>query len=379
MTRHHRARPILMTTDPIGGVWSYSLDLCRELGHCGVDVALASMGRRLTAHERARVRTLPRVELFESAFKLEWMADPWRDVAAAGEWLRGLAARLEPSVIHLNQFSHGALAWNAPCLVVGHSCVCSWFEAVKGSPPGGDWRNYKLMVARGLCGADAVTAPSGWLLAQLKNIYGDFAAAAPVYNGRDPARFAPAAKENFILAAGRLWDEAKNIATLNALAPRLRWPIYAAGDSASPDGELSLLEHLRLLGRVSDTILGGWMSRAAIFVLPARYEPFGLAAMEAGLSGCALVLGDIPSLREIWGDAALFVAPDDPDEIGAALAALIADVALRRRLARHARRRAKQFTPRRMARAYLALYRSMLGGAATNAETRLELSPWSAA
>ncbi len=32
--------------------------------------------------------------------------------------------------------------------------------------------------------------------------------------------------------------------------------------------------------------------------LPARYEPFGLSVLEAALSGCALVLGDIPSLRE---------------------------------------------------------------------------------
>ena len=55
------------------------------------------------------------------------------------------------------------------------------------------------------------------------------------------------------------------------------------------------------------------MGRAAIYALPARYEPFGLSILEAALSGCALVIGDIPSLREIWADAALFVPSDGHD------------------------------------------------------------------
>ena len=63
--------------------------------------------------------------------------------------------------------------------------------------------------------------------------------------------------------------------------------------------------------------IADWYARASIYALPARYEPFGLSALEAALSGCALVLGDIPSLREVWGDAALFVAPDDTDALAA--------------------------------------------------------------
>ena len=54
-----------------------------------------------------------------------------------------------------------------------------------------------------------------------------------------------------------------------------------------------------------------WLRRATIFALPARYEPFGLSALEAGLAGCALVLGDIP-MREVWHDAAMFVPPEQP-------------------------------------------------------------------
>ncbi len=69
------------------------------------------------------------------------------------------------------------------------------------------------------------------------------------------------------------------------------------------------------------------MGEAAIFAHPARYEPFGLAVLEAAMAGCALVLGDIPTLRELWDGAAVFVAPGRPDRLGEALAALAADEA----------------------------------------------------
>jgi glycosyltransferase involved in cell wall biosynthesis len=352
------ARPILMTVDPIGGVWTYALDLCRELGDC--DIVLASMGKRLIAAERAQLKTLPHVDLCESDFKLEWMTDPWRDVEAAGEWLNALAATIRPSLVHLNQFSHGALDWNVPCLVVGHSCVYSWFQAVERRQPGDDWKKYKEKVSCGLRAADRVTAPSQWMLSALKEHYGRFAAAAPIYNGADGRRFFPGRKEHFILTAGRLWDRAKNIAILDAVAAKLAWPIYAAGAISGPDGTRADLKNLRLLGPLDAAALSCWLGRAEIFVLPALYEPFGLAALEAALAGCALVLGDIPSLREIWQDAALFVQPRDREAIAAALAALVSDKTLCGRLAGQARRRALEFTPRRTASAYLGLYRDML-------------------
>jgi glycosyltransferase involved in cell wall biosynthesis len=104
-----------------------------------------------------------------------------------------------------------------------------------------------------------------------------------------------------------------------------------------------------------------WLRRAAMFALPARYEPFGLSALEAGLAGCALVLGDIPSLREVWHDAAIFVPPDQPEALEATLLDLIADAPRRWSLAYTARVRAQQFTPERMAQGYMTLYRQLMG------------------
>ena len=82
------------------------------------------------------------------------------------------------------------------------------------------------------------------------------------------------------------------------------------------------------------------LGSAAIFAAPARYEPFGLAILEAAAAGCALVLGDISSLRENWGGAALFVDPEDPPALQRRHHALIADPEERTRLAAAARDRA---------------------------------------
>ena len=107
--------------------------------------------------------------------------------------------------------------------------------------------------------------------------------------------------------------------------------------------------------------LPGITRRAAIYALPARYEPFGLSVLEAALSGCALVLGDIPSLRESWADVALFVDPEDSLALSATINHLIEDAYLRKRLGVAARLRAQSFTQERMAEEYLSAYRAVAG------------------
>ncbi|HEX8375042.1 MAG TPA: glycosyltransferase, partial [Geminicoccaceae bacterium] len=94
---------------------------------------------------------------------------------------------------------------------------------------------------------------------------------------------------------------------------------------------------------------------------PARYEPFGLAVLEAAASGCALVLGDILSLRELWGGAARFVSRNEPDALRRALLDLIGNEAARERLGAAARERARAFTRDRMVEGYLEVYAGLLG------------------
>jgi glycogen(starch) synthase len=353
-------RRVLMTADTVGGVWTYALELCQALAADGVQVELATLGAALSAAQWADARAVPGLSIHESHYQLEWMEDPWEDVRASGEWLLGLEARLAPDIIHLNGYCHGALSWRAPVLMVAHSCVLSWWEAVKAAPAPGRYTRYHQEVARGLRAAAQVVAPTVAMLAAAERHYGPFRSTRVIPNARRAESFLPGPKEPFVLAAGRLWDEAKNLAALEAVAARLPFPVRVAGETRHPGGGPDArARQVQSLGRLTPEALAGWMARAAVYALPARYEPFGLSVLEAALAGCALVLGDIPSLREVWGDAALFVHPDDGDGLAGALQGLMAKPAERERLAARAHARALTFTPRRMAEAYLELYATL--------------------
>jgi glycosyltransferase involved in cell wall biosynthesis len=119
-----------------------------------------------------------------------------------------------------------------------------------------------------------------------------------------------------------------------------------------------------LLGRLGLDEMQDWYGHASIYVLPARYEPFGLSALEAASAGCVLVLGNIPSLREVWGDAALFVSPDDEEELARTLLALISDHELRAEYAARALARSQFYTPERMVDGYVRLYGDVLNSRA---------------
>jgi glycosyltransferase involved in cell wall biosynthesis len=350
---------ILMTADTIGGVWTYALELIRALEPCGIEFALATMGAPLSRAQRSEARTIRNLTIYPSRFKLEWMEEPWREVAKAGEWLLRLEAKTQPDLIHLNGFSHGALPWSRPVLIVGHSCVLSWWKGVRGAEAPAKWDRYHGEVSSGLRAADWVIAPTRAMMAALQRYYGPLLKASVVPNGRNPFSFAPGRKEPFILTAGRLWDEAKNVTLLEAVAGRLPWPIYVAGETKHPDGMEIRYKKMRSLGRLAPAELSDRLAHATIYALPARYEPFGLSVLEAGLSGCALVLGDIPSLRELWDGAALFVPPDDPEALYEALHRLIPVSPFREEQASAARARALTLTAKRMAEGYLHVYRAL--------------------
>jgi glycogen synthase len=371
-TEAGRPSRVLMTADTVGGVWDYALQLAGGLAPYGVAVTLATMGRRLTADQWEAAAAVPALELFESGFRLEWMDDPWNDVAAAGEWLLELADRIDPDLVHLNGYVHGALPWDRPTLVAAHSCVCSWWSAVHRVEAPAAYDRYRRAVAAGLEAASAVVAPSRAMLRALSAHYGPIEGLV-VPNGRDGADFADGPKQALVFSAGRLWDEAKNLSLLAAVAGDVPWSVTAAGDICHPDGRPWRAGAVRCLGRLSAPEVREWMARASIYALPARYEPFGLSILEAALSHCALVLGDIPSLREGWDGAAVFVAPNDPDALLAALRDLIDDEPRRAELQRRAWARAQEFTVDRMALGYLRVYETLLPP--PDAPSRYEAAP----
>ena len=349
---------ILMTADTVGGVWTYAIELMRALPR--IEFALATMGVQITAEQRAEASQLGNVQLFPSTCALEWMDDPWNDVDRAADWLLEIAREFNPDLVHLNGYAHANLRWPAPVLVVAHSCVLSWWAAVRNGEVPYGYAEYARRVREGLQAADIVVAPTAAMLRSLGENYAWHGDGRVVWNARDPQLFVPAQKQNVIFSAGRLWDEAKNLAALEAAAPNVRWPIEVAGDAAHPNGVELQFTNVRALGKLPQHELVERLATSAIYALPARYEPFGLSVLEAALSGCALVLGDIPTLREVWGDAALFVPPSDHAALAATLNSLIDNVGLRKEFAQRARACAGEFSPARMAAAYLSAYRECL-------------------
>lgn len=356
---------LMMTADAVGGIWTYALELATALGQSGVTTLLATMG---PAPSPAQYRAAARVaglELVHQPYRLEWMPECEADLGQAGAWLLDLAGRFRPDIVQINGYAAAALPWQRPVVVVCHSCVRSWWRAVHGREAPLEWHAYGRRVAQGLAAADVVIAPSRAFLATMQTLYGPLPAAAVIHNSRSPGIFRPAArKESLIVTAGRLWDQAKNIAMVERVAPRLPWPVCVAGpariaevDDGAARGECSpATGAMRCLGVLDEMAMAEWLGRAAIFVLPARYEPFGLAVLEAAMSGCALVLGDIAPLRELWHGASLFVDPNDADGLEAALRRLVDDGAMRSALGAAAAARARQFSVTDMTEKYRAVY-----------------------
>jgi glycosyltransferase involved in cell wall biosynthesis len=369
--RDYVPKRLLMTTDLTGGTWTYSMELCRGLGNHGVQVLLAAMGGTLSREQWEEVSKLPNVGVVCGQFKVEWMEDCWEDVAKAGKWLLGLERKFGPDVIHLNSFTHGSLPWNAPCLVAAHSCVASAWMAVNRTPLPSHWQRYATAVRRGLRDASVVVAPTQSMLDSLETLYASLPVTKVIPMGRDPVEFTTGPKEDFVLATGRIDDESKNIVTVMTAASGMSWPVVVAGECASPESLRPVIKNTRLLGRLGREEMAGLYARASIFVCPAHYEPAGLPVLEAALSGCALVLGDIPSMRELWNGVALFVSPNDQDALKYAVNSLIAHPTRRQQLGKKARDRASRMTAQRMVAAHLGTYGELMMQTALGVEQRV--------
>lgn len=353
---------ILMTAEPGGGSWNFALDLAAGLGEQGVEVVLATLGTRPLPAQRREARAIETLALVESDLHIPWTPEALGDVDAAGAWLMELARQYQVDVVHCNHLTHAALPWDVPVLVVGHQCVLTRWEAVHGVPTPPEWEGYREQVGSGLRAANAVIAPSDAMRQSMQQHYGPLVDVAVIRNARRPVLQSSVRKEPFVFSLGRVFDSGKNLAVLGQVASVVEWPIRIAGATRDPDGNVVDVPGVSLLGELSSRAVAAWLRRAAIFTLPARYEPFGLSALDAARAGCALVLGDIPSLRESWDGAALFVPPDDPEAIAGAITRLIASPEERASFSRLARQRAGRFSYETFVREYLLAYRVLRGG-----------------
>ncbi len=302
---------VLMTTDAVGGVWRYTLDLAAGFAERGVPTLLAVLGPEPSQSQRAEAAAA-RLRLVQTGLPLDWTAEGPADLAHATAGLIRLAAEAGAASVHLHAPAlvgqgqeHGP--WPAPVVAVAHSCVATWWQAVRGGPMPPDFRWRTAAAAEGLRRAAAVIAPSAAHAAALQQAYGPVPVRV-VHNGAPFRQRENKQRPRAILTAGRLWDEGKGVAALDRVAPHVGAPVRAAGPINGPNGEAISLPNLDLLGTLDLAGMAGAFARASVFCSMARYEPFGLAVLEAARAGMRLVLSDIPSFRELWDGAATLVA-----------------------------------------------------------------------
>ncbi len=347
---------ILMTTDAVGGVWTYSATLARALCARGYRITLVTLGPKPKPEQLASVAGVRGLDIEVTDLALEWMDPRGGDMRRARNVLRRIAARVRPDLVHLNGFREALYQFDAPVVLMAHSCVGSWWDACRAVDPIEEkWRPYLRHVADALDAADVWIAATRAYADWIERFYTPRQQGEVIHNGAPPIP-PPSGTENIILAAGRLWDEAKNLTALADIALDLPWPVRVAGSNQADNGGSVWFGTIEQLGILPRARLLDEMRHAAIFVSPALYEPFGLGILEAASSGCALVLGNIATLRELWDGAALFAAPRDGKALTQAIRTLCYDSELRSQLQLIARERAARYSLDRMVTRYFALY-----------------------
>ncbi|HEV2576121.1 MAG TPA: glycosyltransferase family 4 protein [Acidobacteriaceae bacterium] len=357
---------ILLTTDTIGGVWTFTKELTTELLNRGHAVALVSFGRQPSHEQQAwcaglHLRHGDDFQFTASNAPLEWMEKNEFVFTQGAGVLSHVARHFRPDLLHSNQFCFGAMSLDIPKLITAHSDVLSWADACR--PRGLEnsrWlRQYRSLVTHGLHACEAVTTPTQWMANALARHYDGLPGCYVVSNGRNLS--APQGQMRTVQAVtvGRLWDVAKNVGMLRDVNSPI--PIYVAGErhhgkAVAP----KQLGHSILLGSLSDPALVSLLTRSSIYIATSIYEPFGLAPLEAALCGCAVVANDIPSLREVWGDAALYFS--GARSLSAVLHQLNRNPGELAMLRQQAFLRASELTAERMTNGYEQMYRALLAG-----------------
>lgn len=363
---------VLVTTDTLSGVWTYTQELVTGLVNRGVRVTLVSFGDIPLPHQTSWMSALQGLEYHPTAFRLDWMQQGELDFTESAAYLTTLVKDTEPDLLHLNQLCYGGLPVETPRVVVAHGDYISWWREVHGSEPKEsrwlDW--YRDVITQGLLRATVLVAPSVWMLDTIRACYARPERDAVIYNGRNPIYFNPyVSKDDSVLAIGRLWDAGKQVSLLTQHTHPL--PVCIVGSDVTVAGsEIPIRADVRvateqvsvaLRGPQTEAQLRMLYSRASIYAATSRYEPFGMTALEAAFSRCAIIANDIPSFREIWGDAAIYFQTNDAASLADIIRRLHEQRDLCRGYAARAYQRAREcFTAKRMVDEYVRLYQGVL-------------------
>jgi glycosyltransferase involved in cell wall biosynthesis len=236
-------------------------------------------------------------------------------------------------------------------------------------------RQLRRGLRRAIAEAATVTAPSEYVLGDLRRHYGlEQSGGSIVRNGVDPlpvdASSAPPAGR-YLLGVGRLGRMKGFDLLIEAFAEADLDPaitLVIGGDGPEVDrlkalaAGLGVVHRVTLLGALTPVEVARWMSGAIAVVVPSRAESFGIVALEAWRAGAALVMTNRGGAVEFVhdGDDALLVDPLDGRALAASLRRVVDDDALRARLAAAGRARVGEFGWPAVARAYAGLFDGLL-------------------
>jgi glycosyltransferase involved in cell wall biosynthesis len=274
-------------------------------------------------------------------------AQTWEQVA-----LPVMARRADPPLV-LSPANLAPLAWPRNVLVMHDAAVLREPHAY--SPAYVLWhRRFGLAAARR---ALAVITVSEFSRGELVSLAGLDPARVHVVPGGVSERFHPGVdhervttklglRRPYVLTIATA-DRRKNLASLAVAAQRLAGEgidLVWAGDDRPYFSASEAIPGLRSLGYVDDTDLPGLYAGARAFVLPSRYEGFGLPCLEAMACGIPVVAADRAALPETCGDAALFVDPDDPAAVADGLQQAVSHADVRSRLSEAGLRRSAELS-----------------------------------
>jgi glycogen(starch) synthase len=245
-------RHVLMTTDAVGGVWTYALDLAEGFAEHGVRVTLAVLGPAPDACAARSGRSRPGTDLVETDLDLDWTAPTPGDLASAAEGLRMPGARQRRRSRPPQQPRPGGGPGLRPPGRQRRPLLPG--DLVGRRPPDRNARGLPLAHPAPLAGPAGVRrgyrAQRGLRRRHRADLRNPPPLRRPQRSERAPATFIRP-KQRAACTAGRLWDDGKNIAVLDAAAARIDAPLLAAGPLRGPNGEERAAAHAQALGSMS--------------------------------------------------------------------------------------------------------------------------------